>query len=196
MGSTRAGRLAPYALGAGAILVVTALVWSLLSTGGSGPDARQHVLRTAPGVAPHEGKDLRRQPHAEKSAHTGAKRVAGDPRTGTGAPSGAGAPGLRGAGWSISAPAHQLVLQVRSSAPIGEIGYVVPTSADHYSGRVSHAGMSWRMSTTVYGRPDYARVWIQAGERGTPVTCTILVDGHVTDQRSTTGPYGASMCQG
>lgn len=112
-----------------------------------------------------------------------------------GAPSQLDWAGLAGEGFSTGARAHKVTISVTSEAPAGTVGYVIPTSVDKYVGKVD-AGTSWRLSTTVYGRPDYARVFIQAGARGYPVTCTVIVDGQVTDQRSTAGPWGQSMCQG
>ena len=103
--------------------------------------------------------------------------------------------GLAGEGFSTGAPAHKVTISVTSEAPAGTVGYVIPTSVDDYAGKVT-AGTTWSLTTTAYGRPDYARVFIQAGARGYPVTCTVIVDGKVTDRRSTAGPWGQSMCQG
>lgn len=104
--------------------------------------------------------------------------------------------GLQGGGTYWHLPRHQLKLTVTSSAPVGTVGYLVPTSTNDYYGVVHDVGQSWSLSTTVYGDPAYARLFIQAGLRGTPVTCTISVDGKVVERRSTEGPYGQMMCQG
>ena len=61
---------------------------------------------------------------------------------------------------------------------------------------MKNAGLSWSLNSTVYGSPDYAQVFLQSGARGYPITCTIIVDGHITEQRSTEGPYGQMVCQG
>jgi hypothetical protein len=105
-------------------------------------------------------------------------------------------PGLQGGSMYKYLPKHKIVLRVTSEVPIGTIGYVMPTSLRHSSGTVKNAGTSWSLTDTVYGNPDYAQLFFQAGSRGFPVTCTITVDGRVTERRSTEGPYGQMVCQG
>ena len=83
-----------------------------------------------------------------------------------------------------------------NEAPIGTVGYVMPTSLRHSSGTVKNVGLSWSLNSTVYGSPDYAQIYVQAGARGFPITCTVIVDGKVTERRSTEGPYGQMVCQG
>lgn len=105
-------------------------------------------------------------------------------------------PGLSGGSLYKYLPKHSITLRVTSQAPIGTVGYVMPTSLKESSGVVKNAGTSWSISSTVYGNPDYAQIFVQAGARGFPITCTIVVDGAVTEQRSTEGPYGQMVCQG
>ncbi|RNL81298.1 hypothetical protein [Nocardioides marmorisolisilvae] len=105
-------------------------------------------------------------------------------------------PGLQGGSIYKYLPKHTLTLRVTSEAPIGTIGYIVPTSLHQNYGVVKNANTSWSLTTTAYGDPDYAQVFIKAGARGFPITCTILVDGHVSEHRSTEGPYGQMVCQG
>ncbi|MCW2787042.1 MAG: hypothetical protein JWP74_3559 [Marmoricola sp.] len=105
-------------------------------------------------------------------------------------------PGLQGGSIYKYLPKHHVVMTVTSQAPIGTIGYVVPTSLDHASGIVKNVQNRWSLGTTAYGQPDYAQLFLQAGARGYPVTCVITVDGHVTERRSTEGPYGQLLCQG
>lgn len=105
-------------------------------------------------------------------------------------------PGLQGGSLYKNLPKHSINLRVTSSAPIGTVGYVIPTSTYHSRGVVKNVGTFWTLSTTVYGSPDYAQIFFQAGAQGFPVTCTITVDGHVTEHRSTEGPYGQMVCQG
>ncbi|HEX4191037.1 MAG TPA: hypothetical protein VHZ06_08590 [Marmoricola sp.] len=106
------------------------------------------------------------------------------------------AAGLQGGSVYKYLPKHQVVMRVVSDAPIGTVGYVVPTSLNHSSGIVKNVANSWSLTTTAYGNPDYAQIYLQAGSRGFPITCTITVDGKVTEQRSTQGPYGELICQG
>jgi hypothetical protein len=109
---------------------------------------------------------------------------------------GINAPGLQGSSLYQYLPKHTILLRVTSEAPIGTVGYIVPTSLRRSSGIVKNVRNAWSLTTTVYGDPDYARLYMQAGARGFPITCTITVDGHVTEQRSTEGPYGQLICQG
>ncbi len=96
----------------------------------------------------------------------------------------------------VPAPRHKLVLSATSTAPIGEVGYLVPTSPHHSYGAAKHVGDHWVLRTTVTGKPYYAAVFLQAGATGAPITCTITLDGKVIDQRSTSGPYGRQVCLG
>lgn len=105
-------------------------------------------------------------------------------------------PGLSGSGGSFSIRTHRITLSARSSEPIGVVGYLIPTSKERSSGTARGVGRSWSLSTVVYGRPDYAQMFLQAGPTGASITCTITVDGKVTEQRSSSGPYGQLFCQG
>lgn len=105
-------------------------------------------------------------------------------------------PGLQGGSVYKYLPKHHVVMTISSQQPIGTVGYVVPTSLNNSSGVVKNVGTHWSLATTAYGDPDYAQLFMQAGARGFPVTCTITVDGRVTEHRSTEGPYGQLICQG
>lgn len=105
-------------------------------------------------------------------------------------------PGIQGGSIYKYLPKHVVTMRVTSEAPIGTIGYVVPTSLRNSSGVVKNVQNSWSLTTTAYGDPDYAQLFMQAGARGFPITCTITVDGKVTERRSTEGPYGQMICQG
>lgn len=105
-------------------------------------------------------------------------------------------PGMSGGSIYQNLPRHTITMRVTSEAPIGTVGYVVPTSLRNSSGVVKNVQRSWSLTTTAYGDPDYARLFMQAGARGFPITCTISVDGRVTERRSTEGPYGQMICQG
>jgi hypothetical protein len=114
----------------------------------------------------------------------------------TGRADGFGIDGLPGHSLSAELPVIHIQLSVDAAEPIGVVGYVIPTSHDHTSGKVTGVGRHWSLTTTGYGRPDYARIFVGAGPSGTPVTCTIRINGQITEQRSTKGPYGQMMCQG
>jgi len=117
----------------------------------------------------------------------------------TGGPGGSGTfnmPGMQGGSIYKYLPKHVVTMRITSEAPIGTVGYVVPTSLRNSSGVVKNVQNSWSLTTTAYGDPDYAQLFMQAGARGFPITCTITVDGRVTERRSTEGPYGQMICQG
>jgi hypothetical protein len=105
-------------------------------------------------------------------------------------------PGLSGDGATINAPKHTLTIRWSSPTALGPIAYVIPTSKDHRrGGSVEKTRTRVSLTTTVYGNPDYAVAYVQAG-LGAPATCEIFVDGRRTAHRTTEGPYGAVWCQG
>lgn len=95
-----------------------------------------------------------------------------------------------------SVPSHKLVLSATSARAIKRLGYLVPTSFDSSYGDIRNVGRSWSVTTTVYGNPAYAEVFIQSGSDGVPITCSITVDGVVTNSATTKGPYGRQVCIG
>jgi hypothetical protein len=105
-------------------------------------------------------------------------------------------PGLQGGSIYKYLPRHTVTMTASSEAPIGTVGYIVPTSLRKSSGIVKNVNTYWTLTTTAYGDPDYAQMFLQAGPRGFPITCTITVDGHTTEHRATEGPYGQLVCQG
>lgn len=186
-------------LGAGAALVLLAALMMVLK--GHGQGSRSSELNTpgatssVPLAQRHKSHRTAKDAGAKKSAAAQAGASAANGLAGsTGKWS--GMPGLPGGSLYASLPKIHITLAVRSAAPIGILGYVIPTSVDHPSGKVTGVGRSWSLQTIGYGKPDYARIFLQANTIGTPITCTITVNGRVTEQRSTEGPYGRLMCQG
>ena len=108
---------------------------------------------------------------------------------------GLGMGGLPGGTLEKSLPEMHIHLSLTSDHPIGWLGWIIPTSKDNSSGKRTGVGTSWSLSTIGYGRPDYARLFFMSGPVGS-VTCTITVNGRVTEQRTTKGPYDQMMCQG
>lgn len=104
--------------------------------------------------------------------------------------------GLTGEGFSSHNDGRRIVLSVQSSAPIGTVGYIVPTSTDDSHGVVENVGTSWSRTTRAYGNPDYALIFIQAGRTGEAITCVVTVDGVETDRRVASGPWAQAVCQG
>lgn len=94
-------------------------------------------------------------------------------------------------------PEHTLVVTVSASRPIPGVGYLIPTSLDHAYGKVKNPGVThWTLTTKVIGKPYYAAVFIQADAQGTPLTCTITVDGILKDKKTTSGGHGRTVCVG
>lgn len=177
---------AAVAVGAGALVMAFALFSLFL--GGSTTSAEQPVARPTLGaplvVAPDLGL-------AEDDQDPAA--AAGQGFAGAGINS---LTGLTGSGGISGIPKHTIALRVTSASPLAYVGYVVPTSLDNSTGTVIEPGRSWSMTTVGYGPPDYAQIFSLAGPAGVPVTCTITVDGKVTEQRTTSGPYDQLFCQG
>ena len=183
----------PYATAAvlGVVAVAIAL---LVPVGGSGdgdddrPAARPSVHGPSLGPERVSRSDDEKDEDAGSDAEGGA--VSMGPAT---LPEPAG---LAGEGRSIDTRYLSVTMTVTSSQPIGVVGYQVPTSPDHPSGIARNVGRSWSLTAKAYGKPDYAQLFLQAGPTGAPVTCTISVDGKVTERRTSSGPYAQMLCQG
>ncbi|MDT4891315.1 MAG: hypothetical protein QOE97_350 [Pseudonocardiales bacterium] len=91
---------------------------------------------------------------------------------------------------------HAVVITATSSAAIGRVGYLIPTSNDHSYGVVDGVGTSWSVKTDAYGKPQYALAFVQAGGSGAAITCSVSVDGKVVNSSTTSGPYGRTICVG
>ncbi|MCX6400792.1 MAG: hypothetical protein NTX33_12805 [Propionibacteriales bacterium] len=105
-------------------------------------------------------------------------------------------PGISGDSDIFSLPKHTITIRLTAPQALGLVAYVIPTSTNHSQGSHVESGRTWSLTTTVYGNPDYAVVYLQAGAGGQPETCEITVDGRVTERRSTDGPYSTMWCQG
>jgi len=103
-------------------------------------------------------------------------------------------PGEPGGFTYANLPSHQLVLSASAAVPVRAVGYLIPTSKDHPYGKVTGLGDRWSLTTSVYGKPDYAALFIQAGRAGVPVSCTITIDGRVASAKTTSGAYGRALC--
>lgn len=187
-------------IAAGAILGLVALFLAFTGGGdGADPVANGPVAKAGTGHGADTGN---RSDHSRKRGPKSPTAKKADPLAGpkglppVGGQFGHGFPGLPGGSLSASLPAIHITLSLDSAAPIGGLGYQVPTSRDNPQGIVHGVGNHWSMTTTGYGRPDYARIFFTAGPSGTPITCTIRINGRVTEHRSTKGPYGQMMCQG
>lgn len=172
------------------LVMAVVLVVLFVPLPNSGDDARAGD-RSPPTLGP------RPSPDATEPASNGTKVRETSPQ---GAPPTAmtleARPGLLGEGASRSTAVHDVTLTVTSDAPVWVLGYLVPTSPDRSYGKVKKPGSSWSMSTVVTGPPDYAQIFAQSGPKATRITCTVSVDGRVTERRTATGPYGQLFCQG
>ncbi|MEV5001520.1 hypothetical protein [Nocardioides sp. LML1-1-1.1] len=114
-----------------------------------------------------------------------------------GLPDGVALPaGLGGSGSGRSLPRTTLKIRVFSTEPLYRVSYIIPTSDDQRYGQDDGVGSSWSHTTRVWGKPDYAAVFVQAFWPGVKVTCVITVGGRETERRTIIGPQGAMWCQG
>ena len=110
---------------------------------------------------------------------------------------GLGVPGIPGSGTNFSQlPTHKLTITLSTKGTLGQIAWIIPTSADKSQGNAVIRGGSWSLTTTVYGNPDYAVAFAQQSSEDNPVNCRMTIDGRQTENRSTTGIYTAMWCQG
>jgi hypothetical protein len=180
------------ATAAGAALVVLVGFWLFVR-----PDPKASAEAHSGGdTGPLAPFSTSPQPHGARRAATGKVLPPGLTGPGRSNNFNGSLAGFAGSGLYWSLPKHHIVLSVTSPGQIGTVGYLIPTSLDKADGVAKHVGTSWGLQTIVYGRPDYARIFLQAGASGVPISCTISVDGRVTEHRATSGPYGQLMCQG
>lgn len=175
-----------------AVLAVIVLVWGVFGGAGGSSGALGPTPLATPTATPRQA--LTGVPTPAPATPTDAPALAppgGPASVGTSAYQ-----GLRGHSRSESIPQHHLVLSLRSSHKLPFVIYNIPTSRDHPGGQSVDLGTTWSLSTTVYGKPDYAQLFTRAGPQGYPITCTITVDGRVTAQLTSGGPYGKIFCQG
>jgi hypothetical protein len=182
-------------------LLIIVVLWKAISPSSHTDAAPQTVLPAfvPPTSSPTPKAIASINPKGTSTSFTLPSGFTTIPGGGTGGSGSAGSftlQGLQGGSVYKNMAKHSITLLVTSEAPIGTVGYVMPTSLRHQKGVVKHVGDYWTLSSFVYGDPDYAQIFLQAGQRGYPITCTITVDGHVTARRSTDGPYGQLICQG
>jgi hypothetical protein len=92
--------------------------------------------------------------------------------------------------------AHKVVVSASSSEPIAVVGYLVPTGLSSPYDTVKPNARHWSFTEQAVGKGYLAAVFVQAGRSGAPVTCTISVDGTVTNSETTSGGYGRTVCLG
>jgi hypothetical protein len=191
------------ATGSLALLLVIALIWFFVRGGGpvDEPSVLGDPLPSATTTPLKPLPTLTAVPTPGASPSTSidqkvAQAMAGIGKAGSGTNGSLSMPGLQGNSISKTLPRHELLLLVHSEGKIGTVGWVIPTTSGKTSGVDKNVGSHWRHATRVYGDPDYAQIWLQAGFPGTPITCEIWVDGKLREKKSTEGPYGQLLCQG
>ena len=129
--------------------------------------------------------------------HRHRRQAAGaNPSDVLGLPPGTVPQGLNASGRTGSGDPHRLTVTISGADPLGHVYYIIPTSAQYRRGSAAVSSTSWALHTTVWGSPKYAVAGVQANYLGTPVSCTITVDGHVTDHRTSRGPFSVIWCVG
>lgn len=181
--------LAVMASAVGVVVLVVAIVLLGLDGGGS-----SDVPRATPTATPTTSSSPVPGDADPTEATSGAGTGSGS--AGSSSSFGQELTGLQGEGATASIPTHRVTMSAQSDQSILVLGYLVPTSKDASYGRVREPGRSWSRSTTVYGPPDYAQIFLQSGPNATTISCTVTVDGRVTEQRTATGPYAQLFCQG
>lgn len=91
---------------------------------------------------------------------------------------------------------HEVTISATSAGNMPVIGYLVPTGLGSAYGSVhTHRG-HWSLHEQALGKGYLAALFIQADKLGLPVTCTVTVDGKVTNSETTSGSYGRAVCLG
>jgi hypothetical protein len=92
---------------------------------------------------------------------------------------------------------HSVVLTVTSSGTVARLGYLVP-SADHDQfGDHRNVVNGWTQTFTARGPyGPYSAIFIQTDRAGTPVHCTVTIDGMEKDSQTISGEYGRGLCYG
>ncbi|MGI8677597.1 MAG: hypothetical protein ACR2LX_02700 [Jatrophihabitans sp.] len=91
---------------------------------------------------------------------------------------------------------HQVTIEARSASQYSALGWLIPTGLSNTFGSRNNVSRTWTLSQRAIGKGYLAAVFLQAGRDGTPVTCRVIVDGKVTDTKTTSGSYGRTVCVG
>lgn len=91
---------------------------------------------------------------------------------------------------------HQVHISVSTPGSISVIGYLVPTGLGSTYGVVHPKHGPWALNEQALGGGYLAAMFIQTDKAGSPMTCTITVDGKVTNTQTTSGSYGRAVCLG
>lgn len=91
---------------------------------------------------------------------------------------------------------HNVSIDVTSPGRMAVVGFLVPTGlGESYGSRNGQSG-GVHVSQQALGGGYLAAVFIQTDKAGTPITCTVTVDGKVTSSQTASAPYARALCLG
>lgn len=94
-------------------------------------------------------------------------------------------------------PGHKVVLTATSSGTIARLGWLVPTADSNQYGDQKGIPRFWSMTFTARGTTGpYGGIFIQTDKTGTPVHCTVSVDGVTKDSQTVSGQFKQGFCYG
>ncbi|HEV7193751.1 MAG TPA: hypothetical protein VGN35_11170 [Jatrophihabitantaceae bacterium] len=92
---------------------------------------------------------------------------------------------------------HTVVLTVATSGTVSRLGYLVPSADRDQFGDHRNVARGWTQTFTARGPyGPYSAIFIQTDRAGTPVHCTVTVDGVEKDSETISGEYGRGLCYG
>lgn len=91
---------------------------------------------------------------------------------------------------------HDVTISVSTPGHIQVLGYLVPTGMGSSYGQVHTDHKTWSLHEQAAGSGYLAAIFIQSDKFGSPLTCSVAVDGKVTNTETTSGSYGRAVCLG
>lgn len=92
---------------------------------------------------------------------------------------------------------HTVVLTVASSGTVARLGYLVPSAERDQFGDHRNVAGGWTQTFVAHGPyGPYSAIFIQTDRAGTPVHCTVTIDGVEKDSETISGEYGRGLCYG
>lgn len=97
----------------------------------------------------------------------------------------------------LGEPGHTVVLTVFSTGSIARLGYLVPTAAADQEGDQKNVAGGWTKTIVAHGPyGPFAAIFIQTDSAGTPVFCSVTIDGVLKDSHTYTGRFTQGLCYG
>lgn len=92
---------------------------------------------------------------------------------------------------------HTVVLTVTSGGTVSRLGYLVPSAERDQFGDHRNIARGWTQTFVAHGPyGPYSAIFIQTDRAGTPVHCTVTIDGVEKDSQTISGEYGRGLCYG